>query len=103
MTTKQKGKCPFCSEMVAPEIVEENTIRRDRCKCPNPKCGEEIYLCRSPGCHDFAKGTSVYDHEFCPSCTETVSNTASEVGKAALKVAVTVGSAVAVAALVTKK
>lgn len=96
MTTKQKGKCPFCEKVVAPVIVEENTIRRDRCKCP--ECGEEIYLCRSPGCHDFAKGTSVYDHELCPSCSETVSNLASEVGKAALKVGVAVATVVAVAA-----
>lgn len=100
MTTKQKGKCPFCLKMVAPEIVEKNTIRRDRCKCP--ECGEEIYLCRSPGCHDFAKGTSVYDHELCPSCTETASNTAAEVGKAVLKVAVAVGTAVAVGAATAK-
>lgn len=101
MTTKQKGMCPFCSKIVAPEIAEENKIRRDRCKCP--ECGEEIYLCRSPGCHDFAKGTSVYDHEFCPSCTETVSNTAAEVGKAALKIAVAVATSVAVAATSSKK
>ena len=101
MNTKQKGKCPFCQKLVAPQIVEENTLRRDRCKCP--ECGEEIYLCRSPGCHDFAKGTSVYDHEFCPECTETISNTAAELGKAALKLAVTVGGAVAVAAINGKK
>ena len=101
MYTKQKGKGPFGLKLVAPQIVEENTLRRDRCKCP--ECGEEIYLCRSPGCHDFAKGTSVYDHEFCPECTETISNTAAELGKAALKLAVTVGGAVAVAAINGKK
>jgi hypothetical protein len=101
MNMKQKGKCPFCQKQVEPQILEGNTLRRDRCKCP--ECGEEIYLCRSPGCHDFAKGTSVYDHEFCPECTETISSTAAEIGKAALKIAISVGSAVAVAAINNKK
>lgn len=101
MATKQKGKCPFCSEFIAPNIIEENILRRDHCKCP--ACGENIYLCRSPGCHNFAKGTSVYDHEFCPECTDAISNTTSELGKAVLKIAVTVGSAVAIAALTDKK
>ncbi|NDV13954.1 hypothetical protein [Crenobacter caeni] len=96
MTRKQKGKCPFCLESITPVLIEENTIRRDKCKCP--KCDEEIYLCRSPGCHDFAKGTSVYDHELCPSCTDSVSSAAGEVGKAALKVGGAVLTAVLVAA-----
>lgn len=93
MATKQKGKCPFCSKVVSPEIVEKNTVRRDRCKCP--ECGEEIYLCRSLGCHDFAKGTSVYDHELCPSCTETASNAAAEFGRSVLKLAVSAGTTIA--------
>lgn len=97
MPTKQKGACPFCSMVVAPEVVEENTLRRDRCKCP--ECGEEIYLCRTPSCYDFAKGTSVYDHELCPSCTETASNAAAEFGKTALKVAGTVASAIVLSKL----
>ena len=87
MTKKQEGKCPFCSKAVEPDVIEENTIRRDKCRCP--ECQETIYLCRSPGCHDYAKGTSVYDHELCPACTETTSNVAAEVGKAALKIGVT--------------
>lgn len=83
MTTKQKGVCPFCLKTVSPLIVEVNYVRRDRCQCP--ECKEIIYLCRTLGCHDFAKGTSVYDHELCPSCTGTASNVASEIGTTALK------------------
>lgn len=41
MNAKQKGICPFCSKNVAAEIIEENTIRRDRCKCP--ECGETVF------------------------------------------------------------
>ena len=96
MLKKQKGKCPFCLKSIEPEIIEENTVRRDKCKCT--ECEELIYLCRSPGCHDFAKGTSVYDHELCPSCTETATNLAAEFGKAALKVGIAEATAVAVAA-----
>lgn len=96
MAKKQKGKCPFCLEIIIPILIEENLIRRDKCKCP--KCDEEIYLCRSPGCHDFSKGTSVYDHEFCPECTNSISNVAGEVGKTALKIAGTVGAALLIAA-----
>src|SRR5215831_12960222 len=100
MEKKQKGKCPFCLNAVEPDVIEENTIRRDRCRCP--ECRETIYLCRSPGCHDYAKGTSVYDHELCPACTETVGSVAAEVGKAALKVGVAVATAIAMAAVSAK-
>jgi hypothetical protein len=78
-------------------VTEENVLRRDQCECP--ECKEKIYLCRSPGCHDFAKGTSVYDHELCPSCTKTVSDAASEVGSAVLKVAGTVATTLILSAL----
>lgn len=100
MSAKQKGKCPFCENLVAPEIVEENTVRRDRCQCPD--CKEEIYLCRSPGCHDFAKGTSVYDHELCPECTEIVSSGLATVGKAVLSLAGTVISGIILASVKKK-
>ncbi len=104
MNAKQKGICPFCSKNVAAEIIEENTIRRDRCKCP--ECGETVFLCRTPGCHDFAKGTQVYDHELCPSCTGTVadagSGVASIIGKVAGAVAIAALSAMAVAAVKEK-
>ncbi len=69
---KQKGSCPFCENVVAAEIVKELFLRRDKCKCP--ECDETIYKCRSPSCHDYAKGTAVYDHELCPRCTAAVTN-----------------------------
>jgi hypothetical protein len=84
MDTKQQGICPFCLKNVKPLIIEKNLIRRDQCECP--ECKEKIYLCRTPGCHDFAKGTSVYDHELCPSCTKTASNAVAVVGDALLKI-----------------
>ena len=84
MDKKQKGKCPFCEKQVEAVVAEENTVRRDKCKCP--ECGEAIYLCRVPGCHDYAKGTSVYDHELCPECTEILSGLAATVGKAGLTI-----------------
>jgi len=102
MAKKQKGVCPFCSKIVQPIVVEENTLRRDKLRCPEPECGEYMYLCRSPGCHHFAKGTSVYDHELCPSCTSAAGDVASEVGKAAIKVGVAVATAVATAVVMGK-
>jgi len=97
VATKQKGVCPFCANPVLPLIVKANYIRRDQCRCP--ECNEIIYLCRTLGCHDFAKGTSVYDHEMCPSCTQTASGIASEIGKTALKVGGTIATSLIVAAL----
>lgn len=67
---KQKGVCPFCKELVAPEVVEKNRVGRDRCVCPN--CKESVYLCRTPSCHDYAKWTESYDHQFCPACWDTI-------------------------------
>jgi hypothetical protein len=98
MPKKQKGVCPFCSKTVEPKVIEENTVRRDKLQCADPECGEYIYLCRSPGCHNFAKGTSVYDHELCPSCTDTVGTVAAEVGKTVLKVGATVATTLITAA-----
>jgi uncharacterized protein with PIN domain len=94
---KQKGTCPFCGKNVAAVITEENKVRRDLCQCP--ECGEPILLCRGLGCHDYAKGTPFYDNEYCPDCTKKISDVASEVGKAVLKVGVVVASFVATAAL----
>ena len=96
MDTKQKGKCPFCEQQVAAVIAERNKVRRDRCRCPS--CEETIFLCRVPGCNDYAKGTSVYDHELCPSCTEKVEG----IAKASGKVALEVGKAVAIAVIAGK-
>lgn len=78
MNTKQKGLCPFCKNAVAAKIAEDNTLRRDKCLCPD--CNEPVYLCRTPGCNDYAKGTEVYDHEFCTSCTEILYSAGASVG-----------------------
>ena len=94
--TKQKGTCPFCKENVAAILVEDNTVRRDKCRCP--QCNEFVFLCRSPGCHDYAKGTQVYDHELCPSCTETVTDGLKVIGKTALTLATTIISGLILAA-----
>lgn len=97
MNTKQKGKCPFCSKTVQAQILEENTIRRDKCQCP--ECKEIIFVCRTLGCHDYSKGTDSYDHELCPDCTsktaDAASSTMAVVGKAAI---VAVGAIAAAAA-----
>jgi len=92
MKTKQKGNCPFCEKQVSAVVLEENKIRRDRCQCPS--CEEVIFLCRVPGCNDYAKGTSVYDHELCPSCTEKVEAAAKVSGKVVLEVAKAIAIAV---------
>jgi hypothetical protein len=68
---KHQGKCPFCSETVEPEVIEENTIRRDMCRCPS--CKRQVLICRAPGCQDYAKGGEYYDDEFCPACTQKMS------------------------------
>lgn len=96
MKTKQKGCCPFCGEAVSPIVVEENSFRRDRCKCP--KCEATVFLCRSPGCHNYAKGTDTYDHELCPACTEA----AVELGSKIASTLLDVGKTVAVKALSDK-
>ena len=96
MNAKQRGKCPFCEEVVAAVVTEVNTLRRDKCVCPS--CKEPIYLCRVPGCHGYAKGTSIYDHELCPSCTEKIADAAAIAGKFALEA----GKAIAVAVVLDK-
>lgn len=99
-SVKQKGKCPFCGEVVAAIVIDGNLVRRDRCKCP--ECEEYIFLCRSPGCHDYAKGTQVYDHELCSTCTDTIADGLKVVGKAALTIATTVVSGLLMAAVKKK-
>lgn len=90
MATKQKGICPFCKENVAALIIDEHTIRRDRCLCP--KCGESLYLCRNPACHHYAKGTKTYDHELCSSCAQAVGEATKGVASVAVKVIATVAT-----------
>lgn len=78
-TTKQKGSCPFCGEVVEPNVVEKNAgPRRDRCECPN--CGESVYLCRMPACHNYAKWTENWDHEYCPACWGLLKSLAAKAG-----------------------
>ena len=66
---KPLGRCPWCGKDVVGRVVEENYIRRDECVCP--ECGEKIFICRAPGCNNYAKG-GIWDDEFCPDCTKTV-------------------------------
>ena len=54
MVSKHQGGCPFCKGTVTPEVLEENTLRRDKCQCP--ECANTLYVCRTPGCHSYAKG-----------------------------------------------
>ncbi|OOF45298.1 hypothetical protein BKK51_07030 [Rodentibacter trehalosifermentans] len=68
---KSKGVCPFCLEEVQAKIIEENTLRRDKCQCPN--CNRTIFICRKPGCNNYAKGGEIYDDELCPGCTSEIS------------------------------
>ena len=70
MSKKSKGLCPFCQEQIQAKVIEENYLRRDRCICP--ECQEDIYVCRSPGCNNYAKGGKYYDDELCPTCTESI-------------------------------
>ncbi|HDS0961602.1 hypothetical protein D3C80_1392270 [compost metagenome] len=95
MSFKDEGKCPFCSEVMTPEVVEENNIRRDKCKCV--KCNRNIYVCRAPGCRDYARGGEVYDDEFCMSCSDKLSefgkNATEQFGTAAVIAGTTLATA----------
>ncbi len=74
MTKKHSGMCPFCNQEVMPEVVKQNIFRRDKCVCPS--CGKAVYVCRSPGCSNYAKSGPLWDHELCPSCTSEISGIA---------------------------
>lgn len=82
MNTKQKGLCPFCDANVAADVLEARTLRRDRCRCPN--CEETLYVCRSPGCHNYTKGTASWDHELCPECRSGLKGLMEVIGSALL-------------------
>jgi hypothetical protein len=79
MASKHLGICPFCGDNVTPLLIEENTIRRDVCECPS--CKEKLLICRTPGCHSYAKGGEIYDDELCPSCTSSLASGIGEVFK----------------------
>lgn len=93
MGEKTKGICPFCKEEVMPVVLEENTVRRDKCQCP--ECKKTIYSCRGAGCDNYAKGGNYYDQELCPECTRAAVATAKDVG---VMVAAGVLTAAAIAA-----
>lgn len=64
---KPAGKCPFCNKQVRAEVVETtSSLRRDKCRCPT--CGETVYVCRMPGCNNYARSGMIWDDELCPSC-----------------------------------
>jgi ribosomal protein S27AE len=87
MAEKHLGTCPFCKELVTPYVVEGNVIRRDKCQCPN--CHKIVYVCRTPGCCDYARGGELYDDELCPSCSASVVTNGSTVAVAVLITAIT--------------
>ncbi|MBA5202210.1 hypothetical protein [Pectobacterium aroidearum] len=88
MAKKHPGICPHCREKVTPDIIEENSIRRDKCKCP--KCEGVVYVCRTPGCDDYAKGGNTYDEELCPQCTKVVADNTGTILKGVAAIAVPV-------------
>lgn len=93
MAIKAKGMCPYCQEPVNAVVLEANTLRRDKCKCP--KCEETVYVCRAPRCDNYVKNGALYDDELCPECTKGLSST---VGTLALMAAGT-----ALTAIISKK
>ncbi|WP_307744454.1 hypothetical protein [uncultured Pantoea sp.] len=93
MATKNEGICGHCRKTVSPIVTEENTLRRDKCQCP--ECKQDLYACRSPGCDDYAKGSKGYDEEFCPGCTKTLADNASGIVKSLAAVALAIGTTVA--------
>ena len=99
MTKKHIGKCPYCNEDVEPNVIEGNTMRRDKCQCPRTECGGILYVCRTPGCHNYAKGGDMYDDELCPECTSSLLSHSGDVVKTVLLTA----ASIAVAAASEKK
>ncbi|AXH43475.1 hypothetical protein MZUP3_730 [Erwinia phage vB_EhrS_49] len=93
MATKNKGICGHCRETVSPIVIEENTFSRDKCQCP--ECAKDLYVCRSPGCDDYAKGGKDYDEELCPGCTKSLAENAGVIAKTIGGVALTIGTAMA--------
>ncbi|WP_353396809.1 hypothetical protein [Atlantibacter hermannii] len=86
MTSKHKGICPFCKNEIIPRVTQKNYVRRDKCECP--ECKKDIYVCRAPGCENYAKGGSLYDDELCPSCTSGVGGGVGSLGMLALGAAI---------------
>ncbi|MDF9754259.1 hypothetical protein ACVWY1_000571 [Pseudomonas sp. TE6288] len=70
MSFKDEGQCPFCKKDMTPTVLEKNTVRRDKCACPH--CEKHMYVCRAPGCRNYARGGDLYDDEFCLSCSDDI-------------------------------
>ena len=95
MNLKHAGMCPYCGNTVRPEIITENSIRRNICECP--ECHGKVLVCRVPGCTAYAKSGTVYDDELCPSCTGSIVSGVGEIVKYGfMAVAAAVGGAVIV-------
>lgn len=90
MSAKHSGTCPFCKAVVTAVVIEENTIRRDKCQCPS--CHNTIYVCRTPGCDNYAKGGDIYDDELCPECTQSAAKGAGAIALAAISAIVVAGA-----------
>lgn len=85
MSDKHVGTCPFCRAEMRPRVVEENIVRRDKCECT--ECGKTIYVCRTPGCRDYAKGGDLYDDELCPVHTAALTDHTGDIAKGAVVLA----------------
>jgi hypothetical protein len=90
----------FCGDSVTPDLVEDNSVRRDVCECPS--CKGKILVCRTPGCTNYTKGGAVYDDELCPECTASLTSGVGEVLKWGVMAAVAVVGTV-IAETLTKK
>jgi len=101
MATKHEGICGHCRAVVNPAIIEENTIRRDKCQCPN--CDGILYACRTPGCDDYAKGGKTYDEELCPGCTKSLAENAGSLARTIGGIALTIGTTVVTKKFTAKK
>jgi hypothetical protein len=97
MANKHAGECPYCGESVTPVLNKKNVIRRDVCSCPS--CSKELLICRTPGCHTYAKGGQIYDDELCPNCTSSLISGTGEILKWGAMAAMTA----IVAAVIEKK
>jgi ribosomal protein S27AE len=88
---KASGKCPYCEKSVSAIVIEENTLRRDKCQCPS--CYKIIYVCRWPGCYNYTVAGDFYDDELCPRCSEDISRSTTGILKGALKIVVSLAIA----------
>lgn len=84
--SKHPGICPHCRKNVTPEVIEENSLRRDKCECP--ECKGIVYVCRTLGCDNYAKGSNAYDDELCPDCAKILANNAGGILKGVAVIAV---------------